>query len=220
MKLNSPFLIKLQAVVFTAGMWLLFRTLRVELRECSEGTNPYSPATTDSFFYSVWHDSMILPTFGGRQLRSAALTSQHTDGSMVAQVLRLVGMSTIRGSTNRISPAAIRELIKTAENKHVVITPDGPRGPRREMSVGITYLASRTGRAIIPTAFTCTRCWEIKGNWTDLVIPKPFAKIYLLLADPFEVPSDLSTDQLQEYKTKLQKEMDKINSIADELVRR
>jgi len=218
LKLDSPFLIKLQAVVFTAGMWLLFRTLRIEVRESVPGTNPYSSETKDSFFYSVWHDSMLIPTFGGKHRRSAALTSRHTDGSMVAHVLRLVGMSTIRGSTNRISPGAIRELIKTAEDKHVVITPDGPRGPRREMSVGITYLASRTGRAIIPTAFSCTRCWKIKGSWTDLVIPKPFAKIYLLMAAPCNVPAELDTDSLEEYKNGVQKEMDIINEVADKLV--
>ncbi len=199
-------------------MWLLFRTLRIEVRESVPGTNPYSPETKESFFYSVWHDSMLIPTFAGKHRRSAALTSRHTDGSMVAHVLRLVGMSTIRGSTNRISPGAIRELINTAENKHVVITPDGPRGPRREMSVGITYLASRTGRAIIPTAFSCTRCWKIKGSWTDLVIPKPFAKIYLLMAAPAKVPPELDTDSLQEYKDEIQKEMDKINDLAAELV--
>ncbi len=203
--------------MFTAGMWVLFRTLRIEVRETVPGTNPYSPETKESFFYSVWHDSMLIPTFSGKHRRSAALTSRHTDGSMVAHVLRLVGMSTIRGSTNRISPGAIRELIKTAENKHVVITPDGPRGPRREMSVGITYLASRTGRAIIPTAFSCTRCWKIKGSWTELVIPKPFAKIYLLMAAPCHVPADLDTDSLEKYKLEIQKEMDILNETADKL---
>ncbi len=218
MKIDSPFLIKLQAVVFTAGMWLLFRTLRIEVREAVPGTNPYSRATKESYFYSVWHDSMLIPTFGGKHRRSAALTSRHTDGSMVAHVLRLVGMSTIRGSTNRISPSAIRELIKTAEDKHIVITPDGPRGPRREMSVGIAYLASRTGRAVIPTAFSCTRCWKIKGSWTDLVIPKPFAKIYLLMAAPYKVPPDLDTGSLDEYKAGIQQEMDRLNETADELV--
>lgn len=137
LKIRSPILIKLAAVVFTAAMWLLFRTLKLDFREDRPDTNPYSPSTRNCFLYCVWHDSMIVPTFGGKHRRTAALTSQHTDGSFVAQVLRLVGISTIRGSTNRISPGTIRTLIKTAEDKHIVITPDGPRGPRREMSVGI-----------------------------------------------------------------------------------
>ncbi len=201
-------------------MWLLFRTLRKEIRETVPGTDPYSPQTKESFIYSVWHDSMLIPTFGGKHRRSVALTSQHTDGSMVAHVLRLVGMSTVRGSTSRITAGAIRELIKTAENRHLVITPDGPRGPRREMSVGIAYLASRTGSAIVPTAFSCSRCWKIKGSWTELVIPKPFSKVYLLLATPYHVAAKLDSASLEEAKIGLQKEMDKINEAAEKLVSR
>ncbi|HZL88804.1 MAG TPA: hypothetical protein VFB96_10560, partial [Pirellulaceae bacterium] len=39
---------------------------------------------------------------------------------------------------------------------HVVITPDSPRGPARRMSAGIVQLASRSGRAIVPTAYLAT----------------------------------------------------------------
>ena len=215
LKIRSPFLIKFAAVGFTAAMWLLFRTLRLVLREDTPDTSPYSRSTRDCFFYCVWHDSMVVPTFGGKHFRTAALTSQHMDGSFVAQVLRLVGISTIRGSTNRISPGAIRTLIKTAEDKHIVITPDGPRGPRRTMSVGITYLASRTGRAIVPTAYSCARCWRIRGSWTDLLIPKPFSKVFLLAADPIEVPANLDSAHLQEHGALIQAEMDRLNAAAE-----
>ncbi len=133
----------------------------------------------------------------------------------MAQVLRLVGISTIRGSTNRISPGTIRTLIKTAEDKHIVITPDGPRGPRREMSVGIAYLASRTGRAVVPTAYSCARCWRIRGSWTDLLIPKPFSKVFLLAADPIEVPAELDSTHLQEHAALIQEEMGRLNATAE-----
>ncbi|MFP6612289.1 MAG: lysophospholipid acyltransferase family protein [Pirellulales bacterium] len=217
MKIRSPILIKFGAVVFAAAMWLLFRTLKLDIREDAEDTNPYSPSTRDRFLYCVWHDSMIVPTFGGKHRRTAALTSQHTDGSFVAQVLRVVGMSTIRGSTNRIRPSAIRALIKTAEDNHIVITPDGPRGPRREMSVGIAYLASRTGRGVVPTAYSCTRCWRIRGSWTDLLIPKPFSKVFLLAAKPIEVPAELDSTHLQEHVALIQAEMDRLNLVAEGL---
>ena len=163
----------------------------------------------------VWHDSMIVPTFGGKHRRTAALTSLHTDGSFVAQVLRLVGISTIRGSTNCISPGTIRTLIKTAEDKHIVITPDGPRGPRREMSVGIAYLASRTGRAVVPTAYSCARCWRIRGSWTDLLIPQPFSKVFLFAGDPIEIPAELDGTHLQEQAALIQAEMDRLNAAAE-----
>lgn len=217
MKIRSPILIQFAAVVFAAGIWLLFRTLRLDCREDTPDTNPYSPSTRTCFLYCVWHDSMIVPAFGGKHCRMAALTSQHSDGSFVARVLRLVGVSTIRGSTNRISPGTIRTLIKTAEDKHIVITPDGPRGPRREMSVGIAYLASRTGRAVLPTAYSCARCWRIRGSWTDLLIPKPFSKVFLLVADPIKVPAELDSTHLQEHAALIQAEMDRLNAAAERL---
>ena len=220
MKIRSPILIRLAAVVFAAAMWLLFRTLKLAIREDIPDTNPYLPSTQNCFLYCMWHDSIVVPTFGGKPRRMAALTSRHTDGLFVAQVLRLVRISTIRGSTNRISPGTIRALIKTAADKHIVITPDGPRGPRREMSVGIAYLASRTGRAVVPTAFSCARCWRIRGSWTDLLIPKPFSKVFLFVGDPIEVPAEQDNTHLQEHAALIQAEMDHLNTAAECLASR
>ena len=96
-----------------------------------------------------------------------------------------------------------------------MITPDGPRGPRRKMSVGIAYLASRTGRAVVPTAYSCARCWRIRGSWTDLLIPKPFSKVFLLAADPIEVPAELDSAHLQEQVVLIQAEMNRLNAVAE-----
>jgi hypothetical protein len=158
---------------------------------------------------------MVIPAFAGKHRSAAALTSRHGDGSFVAQVLRKVGMSIIRGSTNHIGPGAMRQLMRAVEDKHLVITPDGPRGPRRQMSKGIAFLASRTGRAVVPTAFSCARCWRIRGSWTDLVIPKPFTKVFLLGGEPIRIPPDLGSEQLQQYVDRIQAEMDRLNDAAE-----
>ncbi len=100
-----------------------------------------------------------------------------------------------------------------------MVTPDGPRGPRRKMSIGIVFLASHTGRAVIPTAYSCSRCWKIKGSWTDLVIPKPFAKVYLLGGRPVEVPAELEREELRQYATVIQTEMDRLNDEVEQLAR-
>jgi len=217
LKIRSPLLTVLSATIFTVVIWLLFRTLRLDIRVETPGTNPYDKLTRERFFYCVWHDSAVISAFGGKQHHMAALTSQHADGSFVAHVVRLIGMPAIRGSTNRIRPGAIRQLIRTIEDKHIVVTPDGPRGPRRQMSIGIGFLASHTGRAVVPTAFSCSRCWKIKGSWTDLVIPKPFAKVFLLAGDPIKVPPALERNELQRYATLLQADMDRLNDEAERL---
>lgn len=199
-------------------MRVLFWTLRKEYRASSPLSNPYVESGPERFFYSVWHDSMVIPAFGGKQIYSAALTSRHQDGTFVTAVLRSVGMPTVRGSTSRGGAEAIRLICSSFQDHHIVITPDGPRGPRREMSLGIIFLASRTGRGIIPTAYSCSRCWSIKGGWTDLIIPKPFAKVYFLAGDPIHVPDELSKQELQPYSDLVQAQMDELEAQAQRLV--
>jgi len=217
LKIRSPLLIGIGAFGFATAVWLLFRTLRLDLREETPGTNPYTMVPSERYLYCVWHDSMAIPAFAGKHRSTAALTSQHKDGSFVAGVLRFVGMSTIRGSTNRMGAGAMRKLMRATEDKHMVITPDGPRGPSRQMSMGIAFLASRTGHAVVPTAYSCVRCWRIKGKWTDLIIPKPFTRVYLLAGSPIEVPPDLKPDQLQQYVAQIQAAMDRLNDKAERL---
>lgn len=157
---------------------------------------------------------MTIPVFAGWQPFSSALTSNHYDGSFVAAVLKLRNIRTVRGSTNRIRTGALRDLLRTLESRHLVITPDGPRGPNRKMSAGIVYLASRSGRAIVPTGFACSRCWRWKGSWSCLVIPKPFAKTVLLGGTPIHVPADLSPEQLATYVDQVQAAMDDLDQKA------
>ncbi|NLE38735.1 MAG: lysophospholipid acyltransferase family protein [Pirellulaceae bacterium] len=215
MRIRARLLTSLAAGLFAAALRLLFRTVRLSLREKTPGTSPFGKATQERFIYCVWHDSMVIPTFAGKADSAAALTSRHADGFFVAEVLRKVGMTTIRGSTNHIGPGAMRELMRATENKDLAITPDGPRGPRRQVTTGIAFLASRTGRAVVPTACSCVRCWKIRGSWTDLVIPKPFTKVFLMGGEPIHVPPDLDSSQLQEYVDRIQLEMDRLNEAAE-----
>lgn len=204
----------LGAFSFAALLWLLFRTLRIRLLSGTPNTSPYNKQCTDRYLYSVWHDSMVLPVFGGRHWCTTALTSQHRDGSFVASVLRLRNIPAVRGSTNRIGTGAMRELLQTMDNRHLVITPDGPRGPNRRMSAGIAYLASRTGRAVVPSGFACSSCWRWKGSWSDLIIPKPFSTVVLIAGSPVHVPHDTPTAELPRYVEELQAAMDQLDRQA------
>jgi lysophospholipid acyltransferase (LPLAT)-like uncharacterized protein len=215
LRIENRIVIQLAAGAFARMMSGLFWTLRTELRMTVANTNPYKVSESARYFYSVWHDSMIIPVFAGRQTHSVALTSHHRDGSFVSQVLRSVGIATVRGSTDHGGTDAIRRLMATVEEKHVIITPDGPRGPRRRMSRGIVFLASRTGRAIVPTAFSSSRSWNVKGSWTDLVIPKPFAKIVLVAGEPIGVPPGLPREKLNKYVGIVQTAMDDLGRKLD-----
>jgi len=211
-RIRNRFALGAMGWVFASLIRLLFCTLRRQYREEVAGVNPYvAPRDGEGFLYCVWHDSMVMPAFGGRHERMCALTSQHTDGSFVAAVLKRIKVRPIRGSTNRMGIKAMRELFSAADTGHVVMTPDGPRGPARKISLGIVYLASRTGRAIVPTAYRCQRPWRIKGSWSDLLIPQPFSKVEFIAGKPIYVPADLNTDELGHYVELVQAEMDRLH---------
>jgi len=213
-RIQSRIGVELLAALFVAVVGMVFRTLKLSFREEAPGVNPYDPANRDHFLYCVWHDSIVAPLFAGKHRGTSALTSRHVDGSFVAGVLRRRGVTAVRGSTNRLGPAAFRQMLEALKTGHMVITPDGPRGPARKMSAGIVYLASRTGRAIVPTAYLYDRPWRFKGSWTDLLIPRPFSKVLLLGGRPIFVPPDLTPDQLREYVELVQREMDRLNGDA------
>ena len=178
-------------------------------------TNPYQPAASGLFVYCVWHDSIVVPVFAGRQPSTTALVGHHRDGSYVAQILKRVGIPSVRGSSSRHGAAALRGLLEQTENDHIVMTPDGPRGPRRQLKPGMAFIASRTGKPVVPTAFSCSRPWFIRGSWTDLMIPSPFSTVYALTGDPIAVSADADRDRIDLMTATIQQDMDRLNRRAE-----
>ncbi len=214
MRIKSPFLTRTAGTTCGSGFWLLFQTLRKNVRTAA-GLSPYNVSGTQRFLFSVWHDSAVIAAFGGRHAQTVALTSCHRDGSFVSSVVGCKGVGIVRGSTGRTGGRAARRLVEVANTHDIVITPDGPRGPCRKMSRGIVYLASKTGNPIIPTAFACSNAWQIPGSWTTQFIPKPFSQVALLAGDPISVPSVLSASGIEPFREQVQLAMDALQDRAD-----
>lgn len=199
-------------------MRVLYGTCRKEYYAIAPNTNAYEDLGDDHHLYCIWHDQIVMVLFCGRPLRSAGLVSKHQDGGYVADVMRMRGIKPVRGSTKRGGAEALKQLMELIKNYHVTITPDGPRGPRRKIKPGIVFLASHSGRKIIPIAFHCRKFWSIKGNWTDMMIPKPFSRIVIMAGQPQDVPPNLSREGIAEHLDKLQVLMDDCEQKAIRLI--
>lgn len=218
MRIRHPMINSTLSAGMTGSFRMLFRTLRIEFEFDVPDSNPYQPAQGPTYIYSVWHDSMVVPVFAGKQPATIALVGQHNDGSYVANILNSAGIPSVRGSSSKGGAAATRRLIEDTKDHHVVLTPDGPRGPRRELKPGLTYLAAKTGKPLVPTAFACSRSWRLKGSWTDLMIPSPFSRVVALTGTPIEVPKKASRGELDEYTAAVQAAMDELNEKAERMV--
>ena len=199
---------------------VLFRTLRIQYLVGAPNTNPYSNDGTEGFIYCVWHDAITYPMFAGRHVRTAALVSKNFDGSHLAAGLKMLGITLVRGSSSRGGAGAIRELLRLPVNTHLVLTPDGPRGPRRQAKLGLIFLASQSGRGIVPTAFSAARHWRIPGKWTDLAIPKPFTRVYALSGAPIFIAANATSSELAATRDHVQAEMVRLEAQADKLASR
>lgn len=215
MKIRSPLLTKIAAWIAVRCMKLLFFTCRKEFHMLGGLKNviPYWDTGENRYLYSIWHDQILMVVFSGKPHKVAGLVSRHQDGSYLASAMKMVGLRPIRGSSSRGGAQAMKEMLEAAGDHHITITPDGPRGPREQLKPGIVFLASHTERNIIPAAFGASRYWTIKGNWTDMVIPKPFSKVIAVGGPIVIVPQGLTKDQLQDHVSELQSRMDDLQTI-------
>ena len=215
MRVRNRYLVKWAAYLFAWCCRLIFLTVRVERRHLGEDPLPEHDRN-ERFVLALWHEWAVLPLFGVSTDKLAVLTSRHVDGDFVTATLKVVGVDTIRGSTSRGGAEAVRQMLRRAAESHLAITPDGPRGPRRQMSPGLAYVAARSGRRILASGYACGRCWRIPGGWTDLVIPKPFSRVIMITSAPITVPTDVAVGQLDEVIHQLQAAMDHTDQLAKE----
>ena len=66
---------------------------------------------------------------------------------------------------------------------HVVITPDGPRGPRRVAAPGVAQLAALSGMPVLPCAAQTSRRWTLR-SWDRMVLPLPFGRGVIVCGAP------------------------------------
>src|SRR5262249_4274112 len=114
--------------------------------------DPWAPGQTKRFIYSFWHETILLPAYRYARTPTKVLISEHADGELIAQACRHLGLGVVRGSTTRGGVKAVREVLELGGTKNVVVTPDGPRGPRRQVQPGLGYLAARTRPPVLPRA--------------------------------------------------------------------
>ena len=98
--------------------------------------------------------------------------------------------------------------------RHVVVTPDGPRGPRRVVQQGPVYVASRTGMKVVCAGIGYRRPWRL-DSWDRFAVPRPFTAARILIGEGMVVPPGLKATQLEPYRLRVQAEMDRLNAAAE-----
>jgi len=169
----------------------LLRALALTLRFRIDDRCGITRGVMRPFIGAFWHNRMlVIPVAYQRYCRGRrghCLTSPSKDGAIIAGVMARFGIGSVRGSSSRRGTTALRELTALIEaGEDVAITPDGPRGPKYQISPGIVKLAQLTGTSVMPIHVGYSRYWEIK-SWDAFRIPKPFAQVTVVFGPLYEV---------------------------------
>ncbi|MFI5346389.1 MAG: lysophospholipid acyltransferase family protein [Elusimicrobiota bacterium] len=168
------------------------------------------------FIYAFWHQRQVFFTYTHRGVGAAVLVSRSKDGEMIAETMRLSNIGAVRGSSSRGGAAAVLQLIEVLRSGlDIGITPDGPRGPAREVKEGVVFLAQKLKAPIVPIANALSHKIAITKAWDHFHVPLPFGRAAVVYGEPVEVGPD---DDLAAKAAELKKAMDRVTAEADRLV--
>jgi len=156
----SKFLDRMRSRLLPLLGYLFIRVLRWTMR-----IQVVNAETPDAFWTkgqnviaAFWHGRQLMMPFAYSGKKASVLISRHRDGELIARTIRYFGFNAARGSTTRGGAAALKQLVRFAsEGDDLGVTPDGPRGPKYRVQLGVVELAKLTQRPILPLAFGASK---------------------------------------------------------------
>jgi lysophospholipid acyltransferase (LPLAT)-like uncharacterized protein len=137
--------------------------------------------------FLLWHEAILPLLWQHRGQGIAIVVSEARDGQYLAHFATSLGYRALYGSSTRGGARALLGAVRELRGgRAVAFTPDGPRGPRRELKPGVIAAAQRGGATVVPLHAECRRAWRLH-SWDRLMIPRPFARVRITYGIPFEV---------------------------------
>jgi lysophospholipid acyltransferase (LPLAT)-like uncharacterized protein len=165
--------------------------------------------------YAFWHGRQFLLFHSYRNTGIVIPASESRDGEIQAGILKRFGFDVVRGSSKRKGDRALLGLVDALrKGKSLALAVDGPRGPIYEAKQGVTYLAGKLHKPIVPVITSAARFWTLDKIWDRYLLPKPFTKGVILYGDAIHV-SGISEDELEMKRKELEAALNRLMAQAD-----
>lgn len=137
--------------------------------------------TQEQCIVVCWHGELLLSPQAYRHFHkkqpASGIISRHFDGEMIARILMYFSITPLRGSTSKGAKQVLLEAFRALKKgEDLLVTPDGPRGPRHSIGDGAIALAHKVKAPVLIVNYIPQRYWRLK-SWDQFVIPKPFSSI-------------------------------------------
>ena len=153
------------------------------------------------FILAFWHNQLMTISFGWQTKKQInILASGHSDGRFGAIVGKYFNLNNIP-TYDENKNISLRLIFKLLEKKNYLgIAPDGPRGPKEEVSIGIIKIAKKTNIPIIPVGYWSSKNFTL-NSWDSFLITLPFSKCSFVWGEPINVSKNVDDNEI----TNLQK---------------
>lgn len=173
------------------------RLIRATMRLRRDGAATALPDDGGPVIYAFWHEQLAMMPWVQFRPPTVVPISRSKDGEITARLFAHLGVEPVRGSSTRGGMIAARGMIAAARHgRDLGITPDGPRGPAREVQPGASWIARATGRPLLPVAFSCSRSRRL-GSWDRMLLPLPFARGLFVYGEHLWVARESDPDDLE-----------------------
>lgn len=205
----------MKVVPYLAYLYIRFlrRSMRIEFR----GVQVLDQVreASGSYILAFWHSRFVLMPYAYPDQRIVVLASSHRDSRMLGNILTRFGLVRVEGSSTRGGTAGLRALLrKVREGYDVGITPDGPKGPRRQVKEGVIATARFTGLPVVPVTFSAASGRRLR-SWDRTMLPRPFTRGLFLYGDPIRIPRDTDDEGMGAYRLKLENALNALTDAAD-----
>lgn len=183
----------------------------------------YDPSTDPAYpggnarkrLYIFWHEYIPYMLYLRKRCNLTMLLSRHKDADILGEVADIFGFGTVRGSTSKGGAEAVRTMMQKSKQCHLTMTPDGPRGPRRKLSRGCIFLASKLQIPLILLGLGYDRPWRMP-TWDKFAVPKPFSRARCIFSPEIFVPPNLDKKMSEEFCLAIEKTMTQLSDMAED----
>jgi lysophospholipid acyltransferase (LPLAT)-like uncharacterized protein len=155
------------------GISSLVKTLRY---------NWHGPALPERAVIAFWHSKMLAGWWLARK-NAVALVSKSKDGDHLARILQGWKYELVRGSSSTGGREALDAAIasvREGRTSRLVVTPDGPRGPKEVMKRGVFIAARELEVPLIFLSITYSRAKILRKSWDHFEIPYPLSSVSVI----------------------------------------
>lgn len=192
----SSFRAKFNGTVLYVLAVITFKTCRLQI----SGLEHFEAALEKDkpILLTSWHGmTMMVAAFVHKKHNMATFLGLAPDdwrGETLVVFGNLLGAESYSMNLNGDSSLKMgRELIqfirKIKNGKNLILHPDGPAGPAYVVKPGLSFIAKKTGSAIIPMGTYCRYAYHVP-RWDTYVLPFPFSRISIHIDKPITVPKD------------------------------